>query len=88
MKSSSTCTVILPVSREFTRFRTAFLDSGVQLQRDIFGNLDTSWDGVDQAWVDTNLGTHDFLLAIEPAMKLTLKCHLTMMDASDRGLFD
>ena len=21
-------------------------------------------------------------------MKLTLKCHLTMMDASDRGLFD
>ena len=52
----------------------AAIDSGVQLQRDIMGNLNTTWDGVEQAWIDSNLGTRDFLLAVETAAKLILRC--------------
>ena len=51
----------------------ATIESGLQLQRDILGSLTTTWDDVEQAWVRTNLGTHDFLLSIEPRAKLTLR---------------
>ena len=51
----------------------AAIQSGVQLQRDILGGLETTWDDVEQAWVETNLGTRDFLLSVETEAKLTLR---------------
>jgi len=52
----------------------AAIASGLQLQRDILGNLSTTWDAIEGAWFDTNLATRDFLLDNEPAAKLTLRC--------------
>ena len=42
----------------------------------VLRQLDFTWDHAEQAWFDTNLNVHTFLLDIEPEAKLTLRCAL------------
>jgi len=51
----------------------AAIQSGVQLTRDILGNLSVTWDSVEQSWNDSNLGTHDFLSSVAQTAKWTLR---------------
>ena len=53
----------------------AAIGSGVQLTRDILGNLDSTWGDLEQAWVDANLGVLEFLHDAEPTTRqLRLRC--------------
>jgi len=51
----------------------AAIESGLQLQRDILGDLSKTWDGVEQDWIDTNVTTKNFLLGVTASTKLELR---------------
>jgi len=51
----------------------AAIESGVQLMRDILGDLGQTWDGIEQKWVETNATTYKFLLEVTSSAKLLLR---------------
>ena len=63
-----------PLYLHLVRHPYAAISSGVQLSRDILGNLDVTWAGVEQAWLNNTVSTRDVLLALDPALKMTLRC--------------
>ena len=62
-----------PYYLHLVRHPYAAIESGVHLQRDILGHLGATWDGMEDAWVSTNIATRDFLLNIESAAQLMLR---------------
>ena len=51
----------------------AAIESGLQLGRDILGNLNVTWSSVEQSWFEMNLNCHNFLLDLPDAAKITLR---------------
>jgi len=51
----------------------ATIESGLKLQRDVLGGLDSTWERVEQEWFNTNQLTNEFLLNIKPSEKLVMR---------------
>lgn len=64
----------VPLLLHLVRHPYAAIESGVQLMRDILGNLSTSWAETEQEWISTNTGIHNLLQVLaEPKRKLIVR---------------